>query len=118
MSERARQKNPPILFLILSKEDTSTNAFPLRLGPTLPIGSFRQNEPLVFCHYPLEVVIFGSLRPPSSEVAASDFRAPRYSSHEFPSRKDVEIRITSTSKERERSRNRVRTVWRGTKKTR
>ncbi|TGZ52781.1 Uncharacterized protein DBV15_07566 [Temnothorax longispinosus] len=78
MSERARQKNPPILFLILSKEDTSTNAFPLRLGPTLPIGSFRQNEPLVFCHYPLEVVIFGSLRPPSSEVAASDFRAPRY----------------------------------------
>lgn len=54
-----------------SKEATQ-RTFPLR--PTLPIGSFRQNEPLVFCHYLLEVVIFGSLRPPSSEVAASDFR--------------------------------------------
>lgn len=50
--------------------------FPLR--PTLLIGSFRQSEPLVFCHYSLEVVIFGSLRSRSSEVAASDFRAPRY----------------------------------------
>lgn len=62
--------------LLLRAKKILDERFPLR--PTLPIGSFRQNEPLVFCHYPLEVVIFGSLRPPSGEVAASDFRAPRY----------------------------------------
>ena len=69
-SERATNKR---IFSIpaLSKENTQRT---FHLKPTLPISNFRQNEPLVFCHYPLEMVIFESLQSLSSEVAASDFR--------------------------------------------
>ncbi|KYN28230.1 hypothetical protein ALC57_02290 [Trachymyrmex cornetzi] len=94
-SERAANKR---IFSIpaLSKEDTQRT---FHLRPTLPIGNFRQNEPLVFCHYPLEMVIFGSLRSLSSEVVASDFRASSIQLPQVPkSKKDGEIRKTSTPK--------------------
>ncbi|KYN35480.1 hypothetical protein ALC56_10037 [Trachymyrmex septentrionalis] len=94
-SKRAANKR---IFSIpaLSKEDTQ-RMFHLR--PTLPTGNFRQNEPLVFCHYPLEMVIFGSLRPLSSEMAASDFRASSIQLPQVPkSKKDDEIRKTSAPK--------------------
>ncbi|KYN07924.1 Putative odorant receptor 49a [Cyphomyrmex costatus] len=96
-SERAVNKRI-FSILVLSKEDTQ-RTFPFLVRPALPISNFRQNEPLVFCHYPLEVVIFRSLRSLSSEVAASDFRA---FSIQLPqvtkSKKDGEIRKTSTLK--------------------
>ncbi|EGI59221.1 hypothetical protein G5I_12648 [Acromyrmex echinatior] len=94
-SERAANKR---IFSIpaLSKEDTQRT---FHLRPTLPINNFRQNEPLVFCHYLLEMVIFGSLQPLSSEVAASDFRASSIQLSQVPkSKKDGEIRKTSIPK--------------------
>ncbi|KYM92199.1 hypothetical protein ALC53_01262 [Atta colombica] len=94
-SERATNKR---IFSIpaLSKENTQRT---FHLKPTLPISNFRQNEPLVFCHYPLEVVIFGSLQSLSSEVAASDFRDSSIQLPQVPkSKKDGEIRKTSIPK--------------------